>query len=364
MTKPTILQIGPKPPQGFGIVAYIEGLLGSNLSKKYQFIFLNTKGSKIFRVNKLFRAVLTLYHSLILIIILIFRRPDLVHVHTSSGTSFLEKSLLGIICKCFGVKVIFHIHGADFDQFCFRGNNRIFVPKILSLMDKSIILSNAWYERFKEVIPSKKMTIIPNAVDVNDFLFEQKKKGRNESVNILFVGSICNRKGLVDLAYAVRNLIDSGSVKFYLDILGGEENREEMIEITRIYQKLELENFMKFHGPKYYSEKITFFKNADIFVLPSYNESFGIVNLEAMASGLPIISTKVGAIPEYLVNGENGFIINPGDIEQLTKSLKILIEDTKLREKMGNNNRQKVIEKYDWSIVSREIDSLYQSLLV
>ena len=364
MKSPIILHIGPKPPRGFGIVTYIEGLLKSNISQKYQILFLDTKGTKLCRVNKIFRAIFTLYNFIVLVILIIIKSPKIAHIHTSSGSSFWEKSFLSLTCKVFDVKVILHIHGADFNKFCFRRWNKFIVPKILSLMDMNVLLSKNWYEHFTDVVPKEKLTVIPNATDTSMFINSNKIPQYSNRINILFVGSIGRRKGLVDLAYASKNLINEGIHNFFIDIIGSEEKLGEFSIIKKIFKSLNLQEYTKFYGAIYNSQKIEFFNNADIFVLPSHNESFGISNLEAMASGLSIISTKVGAIPEYLVHGENGFLICPGNIDQLTKYLRILINDSKLREKMGDNNRKKVVEEFDWFIVSKKIDHLYQSLLL
>ena len=102
---------------------------------------------------------------------------------------------------------------------------------------------------------------------------------------------------------------------------------------------------------------------SDIFVLPSYAENLPNSMLEAMAAGLPVIVSDVGAIPEVVKDGVNGFIIKAGDIASLTEKILILTESSDLRKSMGAHNVQLIKEKYDMPVVADKIDAVYRELL-
>ena len=91
---------------------------------------------------------------------------------------------------------------------------------------------------------------------------------------------------------------------------------------------------------------MNYYQSADIFVLPSYTDAGGppLVFMEAMACGLPVIGTDVGGIPEGIENGVNGFIVPPGNVDELIKKLNILLKDENLRKKFGNNSLKKIHE--------------------
>ena len=110
-------------------------------------------------------------------------------------------------------------------------------------------------------------------------------------------------------------------------------------------------------------EKNDLLFGSDIYLLPSYAEGLPISLLEAMAAGLPIISTPVGGIPEVIVEGENGFLITPGDYVDLANKIIKLIETPELRMKIGQKNENKIRDEYDWNIISDKLKNEYRTLL-
>ena len=106
------------------------------------------------------------------------------------------------------------------------------------------------------------------------------------------------------------------------------------------------------------------FGMADVFVLPSITaEAFGIVILEAMASGLPVVATNVGGIPEIIRESESGLLVPPGNELELRNAIEKLLLDDDLREWFGNNGRKAVEEKYSWDKVVGRIEKTYEEVL-
>ena len=95
---------------------------------------------------------------------------------------------------------------------------------------------------------------------------------------------------------------------------------------------------------------------------PSYFESLGIAILEAMSYQIPIIATRVGGIPELVHHGDNGFLINPGDIDQLFFFIRLLVEDSEMRRIMGEKGFQSV-DKFSIQSIKRQVEELYSELL-
>jgi len=102
---------------------------------------------------------------------------------------------------------------------------------------------------------------------------------------------------------------------------------------------------------------------SDIFVLPSLAEGDPLVVVEAMASGKPIIGTKVGGIPHKVRDGWNGFLIDPGDEQQLADKIKYLIDNPEERKMMGANSRRYAEEEFDWRKVAELMVMVYQSII-
>lgn len=177
---------------------------------------------------------------------------------------------------------------------------------------------------------------------------------------ILFITPIFfKRKGVWEILEAVPQVTQSHkNVRFVF--IGADQ--EESTMRSYCVQK-GLQSYVEFPGRRFGQAIIDAYHNADIFLLPSYQEGFPLTILEAMAAGLPVISTPVGAIPEVIENGVNGFLIPPRDSQALAEKINLLIEHRELREKMAENNKGKVREKYDLRPVSEIFDAIYQELI-
>jgi len=106
---------------------------------------------------------------------------------------------------------------------------------------------------------------------------------------------------------------------------------------------------------------------SDITVLPSiptknWMEQFGYILIEAMACGKPIVASRSGAIPEIVINNETGFLVEPGNINELAEKISLLISDNKLREKMGYKGRARVEKKFSYEVIIPKIKELYYSI--
>ena len=109
-------------------------------------------------------------------------------------------------------------------------------------------------------------------------------------------------------------------------------------------------------------EKDRFFKESDLFVFPSYAEAFPVVILEAMAAGLPLVMTPVGALPEVLTEGENGLFVSPGDVQSLKAALLALVNDPARRDRMGKNNLKKV-ERFSPGAMASAVGRIFHEVI-
>jgi glycosyltransferase involved in cell wall biosynthesis len=128
------------------------------------------------------------------------------------------------------------------------------------------------------------------------------------------------------------------------------------VEDLKVHPYIELRDMLS------KEEMIREYQNAHLFLLPSFGEGFPNSLLEAMASGLPVIASKVGAVPEVVEDRINGILIDPGDPGALTRAIKLLLQDPNLMDTLGRNNREKVI-RYDVRQGEAQWDSIYRELL-
>lgn len=185
----------------------------------------------------------------------------------------------------------------------------------------------------------------------------------SENLQIIYVGNIQERKGVYQLVKAASKLTD---INFVLIIVGN-YSRDPVYynRIKSFVTNNNLEQKISFLGrvSDDFLEKL--YIDSDIFVLPSLHETFGIVLLEAMSFGLPIITTKVGAIPELVIDGKNGILVQPNDPDFLANAIRRLIISPKERKYLGNNGYEFIVanrDYYSWDSVGERILNALQEL--
>jgi len=146
-----------------------------------------------------------------------------------------------------------------------------------------------------------------------------------------------------------------------LIIAGKGELREEL---ERKAREIHLENKILFPGFIAEDLKPLYFGAADIFCLPSSmsTESFGIVNLEAMSFGLPIVASDIGGIPDIVRSGRNGLLARPNNIKSFSSAILSILDNNKLRKRLGENGKKDVIQ-YSWERIANETEKIYESIL-
>ena len=179
---------------------------------------------------------------------------------------------------------------------------------------------------------------------------------------ILFVGGLGQRKGVYDILQAIP-LVVKRWPKAHFSFAGSEETKGVNENIERICTQLSLQGIANFLGTVNGPGKLNLFHKASIFVLPSYGENLPYALLEAMAAGLPVITTPVGAIPEIVSDGCNGFLIQPGDIQALANRIIELLGNPQLRSAMSKTNVERIKLEFMPEVATAKIDWIYTSLL-
>ncbi|EMA18470.1 glycosyltransferase family 4 protein [Haloarcula argentinensis] len=177
----------------------------------------------------------------------------------------------------------------------------------------------------------------------------------DEPVSLLFVGRLTDGKGLFDLVEAVDQVAESHSIE--LDIAGDGENREELQDAVK---RRGLEDSVSFLG--YCDDVPSLLATADVFVLPSYREGMPRVITEARAAGLPIVSTAVAGIPEQVSHGETGFLVEPGDVSELSARIEQLVASPSRRREMSERTTAD-LNRFDIERMRQSYRSLYCDLL-
>jgi glycosyltransferase involved in cell wall biosynthesis len=208
-------------------------------------------------------------------------------------------------------------------------------------------------------VDSEKVEVIPNGVDIGEFARPPKMRDGDEPIIGLFVGRIdSDQKGLHTLVRAVALL--STSLGLQIRLVGEDWGGTE--PLRSLAQRLGVSDRLTFVGKLSRAELVEEYAQAQFFVLPSIFEPFGIVLLEAMAAGLPVIASRVGGIPEIVEDGRTGLLVEPGNPGSLAEALRHLCRDEVLRKSMGRRAREHVMP-YDWELIVPRILSVYAEAL-
>jgi D-inositol-3-phosphate glycosyltransferase len=225
--------------------------------------------------------------------------------------------------------------------------------------------------------PSSKISVIPPGVDIRHFYPIPKDEAKEvvgvpqEATMILFVGRIEPLKGIDNLIQAISLNHKSGVLDccpHTLIIIGGEpdakpeEMNAEMARLQDMVEELNIENFVIFLGKQDQQMLPYYYSAAEVVVMPSHYESFGMVALEAMACGTPVIASQVGGLAFLVRDGETGFVVPGNDIQSLANRLMELIKDKELRNKLGNKSTE-YAQMYAWETISTKMIEVYNQIL-
>ncbi len=289
--------------------------------------------------------------------LLVTGQVGLVHCHAAMKGSFWRKSVFGLLGRLFGIPVIFHLHGSEMKTFVDsqpRAVRRL-IAWVLCRYSVVVVLSQSWYDYVKALAPEADVQIVPNYVELPD-LRERLEDEPDARPKFLFLGLVGQRKGVYDLLPAAASALRS--VPFELTI-GGNGEVEKSVAMT---EQLGASDHIRFAGWVSGGEKAALLRAADVYVLPSHNEGLPVSLLEAMSWGVPVISTRVGGIPELVTDGVDGLLIDAGDRKALEDALTRLASDVELRRAMGAAARARVASTYSREVVLPMIERLYGRL--
>ena len=231
--------------------------------------------------------------------------------------------------------------------------------------DHIIAVSKALKDEIMErKVPNDKISVISNGIG-DEFLKESNVKKSSAILqekygitghHCLYVGRLIPRKGLDYLLYALKKVSDVQCA-----IVGDGPQREHLLSLTRT---LELQDRVVFTGYVPKEDLKHFYAAADFFVLPSLAEGLPLVVLEALATGTPIIASKVAGIPDIIQEGYNGLIVPPKDVELLAVAIQKLAYTPDIQKKMGAHARQTVNQEFSWKSIAKEVLRVYEKVCV
>ena len=297
-----------------------------------------------------------------LLIELFKEKPNLCYFALSnSGSAFYKDVSLVFLLKLFRVKTVFHLHSKGVKK---NESNRINYMLYKYVFKKSsvILLSKYLFEDVKTFVPMEQVFICPNGVE--DLMKNNTTKLEKSSgaIKILFLSNLIKSKGVYDLIEACEILTRKG-YNFSCDFVGGEGNVSEQ-QFKNELNKRGVEERVKYLGKKYGQHKNNLYESADVFVLPTSNDCFPLVILEAMQFGLPVISTIEGGIRDIVENNVTGFIVERNNPIDLADKLEILINNKALRLEMGKAGRAKYEKEFTLQAFETKLQEILERVLL
>lgn len=347
-----IIQISPFLKTKGGISTVVQNYFQSDLINEYRFTVIesHSDGSKLKKIFVFFKAFgESCLHAL-------FKCPDLVHVHMGDFPSPYRKILLCFPFMLGGIPCILHFHGAGFmDQFKKQHpvGKRILLI-FFKKFSKILCLSESWKEVLAQQFKLTNLSIVRNSVPLLTIHYDNHNE--SSQLKILFLGSIGDRKGIFELLDVIEILIAAGyDIKL---AVGGNGDVGKLLH--RIDHGL-LKGCVRYLGWVTGDVREREFLAANVFCLPSHAEGMPMSILEAMSYGLPIISTKVGGIPEMVDNAVNGFLIDPGSVIQLEEAIRNMASNVYLRQKMSKKSLEIIQDRFCFQEHVDQIRSIYNS---
>jgi len=296
-----------------------------------------------------------IHRNTILKIIKIARRKniDLIHLNNQMVLNFM-----GIfVAKFLSIPCVSHLR--TFNSYGLNNGKILYTKKIMiNYIAISTQIKQHWVEKG---LDTKKIDVIYNVYQSSDddALPDNDIPSISEydGYKIFFVGRLIECKGIPFLVKGFEQIINNNiNAKLFLVGDGEEENK-----LKEYISDLNLKQHVVFLG--YKTNPQAFIRKADLLVLPSSEEGFGRVLLEAMDVGIPVIGTRIGGIPEIIENEVNGLLVNYGDVDNLKQSIIAILKDESLRLRIIQGGYETINSRFRNETYQKKLENVYDTLL-
>jgi len=360
-----IIFLGPVPPPYMGPTMATKVLLDSKLKEEFDLIHLDTSDHRDLTFLAKFdftNVVLGIKSYFQLLFLLIFRWPKIVYIPISQTTiGYLRDSIYIILSKLFFRKVVCHLRGGNFQNWL-RGASKAtnwYVKLVHKLVDAQIVLGESIRTIFDNVIDPSKIHIVPNGKDILACTEEKDL----DIIRVLYLGNLKRTKGVLDVLHATK-LIYQDHKKVEFNFVGAWSDEDAEVDIKAFIS----ENPgipINMLGVKTGKEKEEILCRSNLFIFPTYypNEGHPWVIVEAMASGLPIISTRHAAIPDTIEDGVNGYFVEKKSAKDIYVKVMQIVRDPKLHKQMCDNSVELYQQRFTEEIMVEKMSRVFRAVL-
>lgn len=280
----------------------------------------------------------------------------LAHIHMSERGSCKRALFFIGISRWFSVPIIVHSHGGEVEE-TYRNMGsmyRSFFVTSMKKVDKVLVLTNGWKAFWSQIVPIERIEVIPNAIKLPQI--GEKKYFNAGQLNLLYLGYISELKGTYDLIEAL-NFVQKTGIKVHL-VIGG---NGEINTCKQLVKRFSLQKVVSVEGWMDEVEKDKALRKADVLVLPSHYESFGIVLLEALSYKVPVICGDGGFSKEIVKDRVDGYVVHSGNSADIGQKI-IKLSSLKVLTEFGNAGFKDVSMKYSEEKIVLKLRSIYEKL--
>jgi glycosyltransferase involved in cell wall biosynthesis len=306
----------------------------------------------------LLRLIEAIYLKLNYLLTLMRFKPDAIFVIVSPNWGYYDKIFYCLIAKFFGIKSFFNNVSGGFIDFNEKNKiNRFLIKSTISVPDVIVVGSSFWTSYFKRFFPDCRTIEIANPVICKDFAKDEIPLIKDDIIRFVSAMRITKEKGVIELVQVIKSVLNqTNNIEF--TILGEGPEYKWMTSALASYKQVYMPGFTVGNN------KTAAFKEADAFILLSHFEMMPIAILEAMASGLAIFSTRVGGIPDMVINEKNGFLFDKDDTKHVAERILYFVNKKKQLNEMGQNSQLMAYQNYDIDIIiKKQLELINHSIL-
>jgi len=354
----TVVVVGPSPTLVGGVATAVRQIHSLDFGDRYRIEPFSATFSTDEREPRRRRAARHVSTMRRLAATIRRTRAVIVHLHTCSGFSFHRSIADMLLARRQGVRVILHIHGAAFDEFHARAGavQRRVIAWALGRADTVVALSETWSKKLHEMAPSARLVVVENAVACPS-AFPSPNRG-DGPCRFLLLARMDVWKGIDDLLDACAVLRERG-VAFELMLAGPPGTAGTVDVLGDKIDTRALGAKVHYVGALHGDQKTQALRRADVYVQPSHHEGMPISMLEALAHGLPILATSVGAVPEVMTHGREGMLVPAHSPDRLAAAMEALASDTARREAMASAAYELAAARFSLSRFRDDLLALY-----
>jgi glycosyltransferase involved in cell wall biosynthesis len=361
MKRPMVLVLGPRREAVSGVSTHLDLLFASRLAEEFSLVHfqVGSEGRTERKIGRWARLVLS---PLRLAMAVLARGAAIVHLNTSlnAGAYWRDLAYL-IVARSCGARVLYQVHGGVLPQQFFRGRAlSAFLRWTLRIPDAIVVLAQAELEAYRAFVPAQQVLVLPNAIDCAPYArVSRPRSDPAQPLRLAYLGRLIRSKGVHELVQAM-SMAKAHGIKARLVIAGSGPEEPALRDYA---DELGVASDVRFSGPVFGERKIAMLAQADAFVLATYHaEGLPYALLEAMAAGLPVVTTRIGAIPDVVEEGVHGLFVPGSDPDAIYRAIAALSADRDLLARMSAACRTRVAEAYSMERLAGELYRLYSAM--